>query len=92
MKVVRHVNGPSAWIESSSDDQPSSRMPSGPALREPSGDDAVSRITSHRIEDRRLTAQQAPEVTVQRLEDEAHVEEAYGGRKVITFKPFTPKI
>ena len=84
VKVVRHVNGPSAWVELNSADHPSSHIPSDPVIREHSVNSNVNGVDSCRTKDGTLITEQAPQVTVRHLEDEAHAEKAYEGRKVIT--------
>lgn len=86
VKVVRHVNGPSAWVELNSADHPSSHIPSDPVIREHSVNSNVNGVDSCRTKDGTLITEQAPQVTVRHLEDEAHAEKAYEGRKSIPTK------
>ncbi|XP_022791035.1 protein TALPID3-like [Stylophora pistillata] len=86
VKVVRHVNGPSAWVESNSTDQPSSHTSSEPVIREHFVNGKMNGVDSHRPKDRILITKQTPQVTAQHLEYEAHADKAYEGKKSIPTK------
>lgn len=84
MKVIRHVNGPSAWILSSTDDPVCGGKLPVPVktIGEPSRDDVISGMSSHRAENESLTGKQVTEVMVRQREDEAHGQGTYERRKV----------
>ena len=86
VKVVRHVNGPSAWVDSNSTDQPSSYTSSEPVIREHFVNGKMNGVDSDRPKDRILITKQTPQVTAQHLEYEAHADKAYEGKKVISSK------
>lgn len=87
MKVIRHVNGPSAWILSQEDDLAHNVKPTDPVktVGEHSVDDTVSGMILQRTEESSLTGKQVTEDTVRHLEDEAHGTEFYESTKVVSF-------
>jgi len=88
VKVIRHVNGPSAWIPPSVDDPLSVVKPPEPVKThgEPSRDDPTSDTTWHRSEKRNLAGKQVSEVKVWHVADEAHGQDTYEKRKNIPVK------
>jgi len=88
VKVIRHVNGPSAWILPSVDDPLSVVKPPEPVKThgEPSRDDPTSDTTWHRSEERNLAGKQVSEVKVWHVADEAHGQDTYERRKVASFR------
>lgn len=87
VKVIRHVNGPSAWILSQEDDLAHNVKPPDPmkTVGEPSVDDTVSGMILQGTEESSLTGKQVTEDTVRHLEDEAHGTEFYESTKVVSF-------
>ena len=84
VKVIRHVNGPSAWISSSVDDPLGGMKPPEPVKThgEPSRADPTSEVTWHETEQRNLAGKQVSEVVVQHFEDEVHGSIGYERKKV----------
>ena len=86
VKVVRHVNGPSAWILSQADDLARNVKPPDPVktVGEPSVDDAASGMILQRNEESHLTGKQRAEDTLRHLEDDAYGTESYERTKVLS--------
>ena len=84
VKVIRHVNGPSAWILSQADDLAHNVNPPDPVktVGEPSVDDTASGMTLQRTEESSLTKKQVTEDAVRHLEGDAHETEFYERTKV----------
>lgn len=84
MKVIRHVNGPSAWILSNTDDPVCGGKLPDPVktIGEPSRDDVTSGMSLYRAEDESLTGKHVTEVMARHPEDEAHGQGTYERRKV----------
>ena len=85
VKVIRHVNGPSAWILSQADSLPHNVKPPDPVktVGEPSVDNTASGMISKRTEESNLAVKQVTENAVRHLEDEALVTEFYERTKVL---------
>lgn len=85
VKVIRHVNGPSAWILSQADSLPHNFKPPDPVktVGEPSVDNTASGMISKRTEESNLAVKQVTENAVRHLEDEALVTEFYERTKVL---------
>ncbi|KAL9953178.1 hypothetical protein ACROYT_G040552 [Oculina patagonica] len=89
VKVVRHINGPSAWILSNADDPVHDVKHPGPVktVAEPSRDDTASgNMTVNKPDENSLAGKQVTEVTVQHIEDETHGQETYDRRKNVSVK------
>ena len=86
VKVIRHVNGPSAWILSQADDLAHNVKPPDPVrtVGEPSVDHAASEMTLQRAEQSNFTGRQVTEDTGRHLEDDAHETEFYDRTKVLS--------
>jgi len=87
VKVIRHVNGPSAWILSQADDLAHNVNPPDPVktVGEPSIDDAAIGMTLKRTKESSLTGKQETEDTGRHLEEDAHETELYERTKVVSF-------
>lgn len=84
VKVIRHVNGPSAWISSSVDDPLGGVKPPEPVKThgEPSRADPTSEVTWHETEQRNVAGKQVSEVVVQHFENEVHGSVSYERKEV----------
>lgn len=84
VKVVRHIDGPSAWISSKEDDAGHDVKCPNPVktIGEPSRDDAVNEMTVYGTKEN--LAGQVKEVTVQHVEDVTDGQETDDRRKVVT--------
>ena len=85
VKVIRHVNGPSAWISSIEDGPICTVKPPDP-LKTHSEPSSSSELIQHRLEERNIAEKQVSKIMVRHPENDSHGSgDSYEGKQVNQF-------